>query len=80
MAGIFFPKKSFVTHFWPMLAIYTPGKHQKNLLKTRRFLFCSIKKDVPKKFAIFTGKLLCWSFFLTMLQRACNFIKKRLQH
>ena len=29
-------------------------------------------------FAIFTGKRLWWSIFLTKLQ--CNFIKKRLQH
>ena len=36
-------------------------------------------KGVLKKFAIFTGKHLCWSLFLTILQ-ACSFITKRLQH
>ena len=33
------------------------------------------KIGVLKKFAIFTGKHLCWS-----LLQACNFITKRLQH
>ena len=37
----------------------------------------SLKKDVLKNFANFTGKYLCWSLFLI---RTCNFIKKRLQH
>ena len=35
---------------------------------------CSLKKGFLKNFAIFTGKHLCWSFFLT------NCIKKRFQH
>ena len=35
---------------------------------------CSIKKVVLKNFAIFTGKHLCWSFFLI------NCIKKRFQY
>ena len=29
---------------------------------------CSVKKDVLKKFANFTGKRLCWSLFLIKLQ------------
>ena len=29
---------------------------------------CSVKKDVLKYFAIFTGKHLCWSLFLIKLQ------------
>ena len=33
-----------------------------------------LKTRVLKKFAIFTGKHLCWRL------KACNFIKKRLQH
>ena len=33
-----------------------------------------IRKTVLKHFAIFTGKHLCWSFFLI------KFIKKKLQH
>ena len=36
---------------------------------------CSVKKGIPKNFANFTGKHLCWS-----LLQACNFNKKRLQH
>ena len=33
---------------------------------------CSIKKGVHKKFAIFTGKHMCWSLFLIMRpQRRC---------
>ena len=36
---------------------------------------CSVKEAVLKNFAIFTGKHLCWSLFLT--KKACNFIKKR---
>ena len=35
------------------------------------------KLDVLKTFAIFTGKHLCWSHFLTFFY---NFIKKRLQY
>ena len=40
---------------------------------------CSVKKGIFKNFANFTGKHLCWSFFLIMVPRVCNFIKKRLQ-
>ena len=40
-------------------------------------LFC--KKTVLKSFAIFTGKHLCWILLLIKL-KACNSIKKRLQH
>ena len=43
---------------------------------------CSIKKLVLKNFRKFTGKHLCWSIFLINEEglKACNFIKKRLQH
>ena len=37
------------------------------------------QKAVLKNVVIFTGKNLCWNFFLIKLQ-ACNFIKKRLQN
>ena len=39
-------------------------------------------KYVLKTFAMFTGKHVCWSLFLIKFQvlKACNFIKKRLQH
>ena len=40
------------------------------------------EKDVIKHFANFTRKHLCWSLFFNRVtgQRACSFIKKRLQH
>ena len=41
------------------------------------------KKAFLKKSAIFTGKQLCWCLFLIKFQaclKACNVIKKRLQH
>ena len=42
---------------------------------------CSIKDDVLKTFAIFTGKHLYWIlFFKNPADKACKFIKKRLQH
>ena len=38
-------------------------------------------KTVLKNFGIFTGKHLCWGLFLIKEGlKACNFIKKRLQH
>ena len=43
---------------------------------------CSTKKAILKHFVIFTGKHLCWGLFLNKVagHKACNFIKKRLQH
>ena len=42
------------------------------------------KIGILKNFAIFTGEHLCWTLFLmrpeTFSLKACNFIKKRLQH
>ena len=40
------------------------------------------KMDFLEDFALFTGKHLCWSLFLTKLQTfmSATFIKKRLQH
>ena len=40
------------------------------------------KMDVLKNFTNFTGKNLCWNFFLDKVAdlKVCNFIKKRLQH
>ena len=48
----------------------------------RSSLFQMIFKiDVFKDFAMFTGKHLCQSLFLIMLQaKVCNFIRKRLYH
>ena len=50
------------------------------ILKQPREVF--FKKGVLKNFANFTGKHLCWSLFFNKVAglRACNFIKKRLQH
>ena len=59
----------------------TTGTPSKTRLKPQMQpleLFC--KKGVLRNFADFTGKHLCWSFFLTELQEVCNFIKKRLRH
>ena len=43
---------------------------------------CSVKTGFLKNIANFTGKHLCWSFFLSNVEglQACNFIKKILQH
>ena len=42
---------------------------------------CFWKKAVLKNFVNFTGKHLCWSHLsVTWGSKACNFIKKRLQH
>ena len=43
----------------------------------RLYIFC--KLGVPKNFAKFTEKYLCWSLFLKGLM-TWNFIKKRIQH
>ena len=40
---------------------------------------CSVKKDVLKNFANFTGKHLCRSLFFNKVAGLKNFIKKRLQ-
>ena len=43
---------------------FTTWKYKVKLSATE----CSIKKDVRKTFAIFTGKHLCWSLFLLKLK------------
>ena len=53
----------------------TPSKTQLKPQKQSLELFC--KKGV---FRNFTGKHLCWSFFLIELQEVCSFIKKGLWH
>ena len=40
---------------------------------------CSVRKDVLRNFAKFTGKHLCQGLFMSG-PKACNFIKKRLWH
>ena len=58
---------------------YTSRKH----FSWRLRLQIQTPKEVSlKNFAIFTEKRLCWSLFLNKFAglRACNFIKKRLQH
>ena len=42
----------------------------------------STKKTVPKNFAIFTGKHLCWSLFFNEVAdlQGCNFSNNGLQH
>ena len=40
---------------------------------------CSVRKDVLRNFAKFTGKHLCQGLFMSG-PKACTFIKKRLWH
>ena len=72
----------FIRWIWYLLLTVTPvfapnsfenttSKPQKQPLE----LFC--KKGVLRK--NFTGKHLCWSFFLIELPEVCSFIKKRLR-
>ena len=74
----------FIRWIWYLLLTVTPvfapnsfknttSKPQKQPLE----LFC--KKVVLRNFANFTGKHLCWSFFLIELPEVCSFIKKRLR-
>ena len=37
---------------------------------------CSVKKDVLRNFAIFTGKYLCQGLYFNKVADACNFVKK----
>ena len=54
-------------------------KHLSDFQRHSPEVFC---KSVLKSFANFTGKQLSWNLFLIKFAglRACNFIKKRLQH
>ena len=65
---------------WPShrFLLQTPLKTRLKPQKQPLELFC--KKGVLRNFANFTGKHLCWSFFLIELQEVCSFIKKRLRH
>ena len=65
---------------WPShrFLLRTPSKTRLKPQKQPLELFC--KKGVLRNFANFTGKHLCWSFFLIELQEVCSFIKKRLRH
>ena len=65
---------------WPShwFLLRAPSKTQLKPQKQPLELFC--KKGVLRNFANFTGKHLCWSFFLIELQEVCSFIKKRLRH
>ena len=56
----------------------TPSKIRLKPQKQPLEQFC--KKGALRNFANFTGKHLCWSFFLIELQEVCSFIKKRLRH
>ena len=54
---------------------YISTKLKNNLRSSQRR--CSVKKDVLRNFAKFTGKHLCQSLFLNKVAgTACNFIKK----
>ena len=61
--------------FWLIIAGWQMPNTEQLLYQTDKSSHqrCCIKKAVPKTFAIFTGKNLCWSLSLRS-------IKKRLQH
>ena len=69
------------TYCWPsqrfLLRTPSPSKIRLKPQKQQLELFC--KKGVLRNFANFTGKHLCWSFFLIELQEVCSFIKLRLR-
>ena len=63
-----FEKTSDSLPMWLVTTVVPAGKHSNR--RSQMFY----KTDALKSLAIFTGKHLCWRFFLI------NFIKKRLQH
>ena len=70
-------------HFSPQCSLLVPLKTFARNGLSRRLLNLSfadifLELGVLKNFAIFTGKHLCCSLYLTKLQ-ACNFIKKNTQ-
>ena len=76
----YFFSGEFGIYCWPSHR-FLPRTPSKTRLKPQRQpleLFC--KKGVLRNFENFTGKHLCWSFFLKELQEVCNFIKSRLRH
>ena len=50
-----------------------------HILDRTSHLRCSVREDVLRNFAKFTGKHLCQALFVSG-PKACNFIKKRLCH
>ena len=58
--------------------VRTPSKTRLKPQKQPLELF--YKKSILRNFANFTGKHLCWNFFLIELQEVCSFVKKRLRH
>ena len=59
---------------WKLLVRKTTRHAKKDLNTTYRSSHrkCSVKKDVLKNSANFTGKRLCWSLFLINLQALCR--------
>ena len=55
---------SYLHKFWKLHI----SKQKKSLHSRTSHQRCSIEKAVLKNFSIFTGKHLCWSFFLIQLQ------------
>ena len=69
MVNRLFETKSFVSNFASFSKRYCSGSsHQR----------CSVKKDVLETFANFTGKNLCWNFFLITLPQPATLLKKKL--
>ena len=75
----FFSDESGI-YCWPShrYLLRTPSKTRLKPQKQPLELFC--KKGILRNFVNFTGKHLCWNFFLIELQEVCSFIKKRLRH
>ena len=67
---------------WPLhrFLLQTPSPSKTRLKPQKQQLEPFCKKGVLRNFANFTGKHLCWSFFLLELQEVCSFIKLRLRH
>ena len=63
LASSGFPHKKFKKDVDPCVGY---SSHNKNFRSSRLQMFFKI--GVLKNFVIFTGKRLCWSFFLTKLQ------------
>ena len=82
---VFFPKETWKycpLYCWPLKMLHKSLQlyfhlfhfHLHSCFPRSSHCRLSIKKAVPKTFAIFTGKHLCWSLFFGL--QACSFIKK----
>ena len=61
-------KASYGFTFWPVTFVKPEGTVSVISSHICSHQRCSVKKDVLKNFANFTGRHLCWSLFLIKLQ------------